>query len=100
MKLSISLMALFVSVNIAHASSLDVYQDQTFYHYAQKNNFIGFSKALKASCEGSSMALLGMLVCSKADGKVEMKLSLAGNETKKIEVLFEISYDKDLKVNY
>ena len=34
------------------------------------------------------------------DGKIEMKISLAGNETKKIEVLFEISYDKDLKVNY
>ena len=34
------------------------------------------------------------------DGKIEMKLTLAGNETKKIEVLFEISYDKDLKVNY
>jgi len=34
------------------------------------------------------------------DGKIEMKISLAGNETKKIEVLFEISYDKDIKVNY
>ncbi|WP_373028882.1 DUF4139 domain-containing protein [Sulfurovum sp.] len=34
------------------------------------------------------------------DGQIEMKLSLAPHETKKIEVLFEISYDKDLKVNY
>ena len=34
------------------------------------------------------------------DGKMEMKLGLAPNETKKIEVLFEISYDKALKVNY
>ncbi len=34
------------------------------------------------------------------DGQIEMKLALAGNETQKIEVLFEISYDKDLKVNY
>jgi|GEM_PF-700353 len=34
------------------------------------------------------------------DGKIEMKLVLAPNETKKIEVLFEISYDKDLKVSY
>jgi hypothetical protein len=34
------------------------------------------------------------------DGKIEMKLTLAPHETKKIEVLFEISYDKDLKVNY
>jgi hypothetical protein len=34
------------------------------------------------------------------DGKLEMHVALAGNETKKIDVLFEISYDKDLKVTY
>ena len=34
------------------------------------------------------------------DGKIEMKLTLAANETKKIEVMFEISYDKDLKISY
>ena len=34
------------------------------------------------------------------DGKIEMKLTLAPHENKKIEILFEISYDKDLKVNY
>jgi hypothetical protein len=34
------------------------------------------------------------------DGKIEMKLTLVANETKKIEVMFEISYDKDLKINY
>jgi len=34
------------------------------------------------------------------DGKIEMKIVLSGQVTKKIEVLFEISYDKDLKINY
>ncbi len=34
------------------------------------------------------------------DGKIEMKLALAANETKIIEVMFEISYDKDLKISY
>lgn len=34
------------------------------------------------------------------DGKIEMHLTLAPNEHKKIEVMFELSYDKDLKVNY
>ncbi|MCD6213234.1 MAG: DUF4139 domain-containing protein [Sulfurovum sp.] len=34
------------------------------------------------------------------DGQVEMKIVLSGQETKKIEVLFEISYDKDLKISY
>lgn len=34
------------------------------------------------------------------DGEIEMKINLAANESKKIEVLFEISYDKELKINY
>ena len=34
------------------------------------------------------------------EGQVEMKITLAANETKKIEVLFEISYEKDLKISY
>ncbi len=34
------------------------------------------------------------------DGQIEMKLTLEPHENKEIEVLFEISYDKDLKVNY
>ncbi|MEA3434154.1 MAG: DUF4139 domain-containing protein [Campylobacterota bacterium] len=34
------------------------------------------------------------------DGEIEMKLTLAAHENKKIEVMFEISYDKDLKVSY
>jgi len=34
------------------------------------------------------------------EGKIEMKITLAAKESKKIEVLFEISYDKDLKISY
>jgi hypothetical protein len=34
------------------------------------------------------------------DGEVEMHIMLNANETQKIDILFEISYDKDLKVNY
>ncbi len=34
------------------------------------------------------------------DGEIEMKITLAAHENKTIEVLFEISYDKDLKVSY
>ncbi len=34
------------------------------------------------------------------DGKIEMKVSLAPKERKKIEILFEISYDKEIKVDY
>ena len=34
------------------------------------------------------------------DGKIEIKLVLAAHENRKIDILFEISYDKDLKINY
>ena len=34
------------------------------------------------------------------DGEIEIKLTLAAHENKEIEVLFEISYDKDLKISY
>jgi hypothetical protein len=34
------------------------------------------------------------------EGKIEMKLTLEPHEMKQIEVLFELSYDKNLKVNY
>ena len=34
------------------------------------------------------------------DGKIEMSIRLSANQTQKIDVLFEITYDKDLKVNY
>jgi hypothetical protein len=34
------------------------------------------------------------------DGKIEMNVSLAAKERKKIEILFEISYDKEIKVDY
>ena len=34
------------------------------------------------------------------DGKIEMKLTLAAKQSNKIKVLFEISYNKDLKITY
>ncbi len=34
------------------------------------------------------------------EGKIEMNITLDAKENKKIEVLFEISYDKDLKISY
>ena len=37
---------------------------------------------------------------SSDEGKIEMELTLAPNETRVIEVRFEISYDKEIKVNY
>ncbi|HHD78745.1 MAG TPA: DUF4139 domain-containing protein, partial [Epsilonproteobacteria bacterium] len=36
----------------------------------------------------------------RKNGKIEIHVALAAHESKKIEILFEISYDKDLKVSY
>jgi hypothetical protein len=34
------------------------------------------------------------------DGQIEIKITLAPHENKKIDVMFEISHDKELKINY
>ncbi len=34
------------------------------------------------------------------EGKIEMHIALKAHESKKIEILFEISYDKDVKIKY
>jgi hypothetical protein len=48
------------------------------------------------SVKGSSPVKYQLL----KDGKLRMNVTLAAHETKKIEVLFEISYDKDVKIDY
>jgi len=82
MKLSNSLIALLISVNIGHASSLDVYQDQTFYNYTPNSNYIGFAQGVKASCEGSPMALLGMSMCPEEDRLCKVLTELRTAEQK------------------
>ena len=34
------------------------------------------------------------------EGQIEMSITLDAQESKKVEVLFEITYDKDVKVRY
>jgi len=80
MKLSTSLITLLVSVNIGHASSLDLYQDRTFYHYIQNNNFIGFGQGLKANCEGSPMDLRTVSICPEEDRLCKILTDLRSTE--------------------
>ena len=81
-KLSCSLITLLVSVNIAQASSLDVYQDQTFYHYTEENNFIGFAQGVSGTCEGSPMALVGMSFCLEEERLCKVLTELRSTEQK------------------
>ena len=59
-----------------------------------------------SSNEAIKVKLLSVLSKNKIDykrnkeGKIEMSLHFAAKESKKIEIMFEIAYDKDLKVKY
>ncbi len=57
MQLSTTLKLLFLSGTFSYASTLSVYQDQTIYNYLAKSSFIGFTKEVKAKCNGSTMKL-------------------------------------------
>ena len=67
MKLSTSLSILLLSGGFAYASSLSVYQDNSFYSFTPKSSFIGLSKNLKVKCEGSTLPLLVGTVCPAED---------------------------------
>ena len=67
---------------LSYASSLAVYQDKTFYTYLPQNNFIGFSKGVKASCEGTSIPLSGMTLCPEESRLCKKLTSLRSTEEK------------------
>ncbi|NOR54583.1 MAG: hypothetical protein GQ531_00075, partial [Sulfurovum sp.] len=66
MKLSPSAFTLFLTGTLSYASSLAVYQDNSFYTYTPKTNFIGFTQNVAAKCEGSTLLLAPMLTCPPA----------------------------------
>ena len=82
MKLYKTLVPLLLSSGLSYASSLAIYQDKTFYSYTPQNNFIGFSKGLKASCEGTSIPLSGMTNCPEDDRLCQELTSLKSAEEK------------------
>ena len=64
MQLSKILSTLLLSGGVSVASSLAVYQDTTFYTYTPTSSFIGFTQNVSAKCEGSSLAVAPMMLCS------------------------------------
>jgi len=67
MKLSTSLSALLLCGGIASASSLSVYQDNTFYSFTPNKNFIGLTKSVKAKCNGTTIPLSVSTNCPSND---------------------------------
>ena len=82
MKLTASLNILLLSGGFSYASSLAVYQDNTFYNFTPQNNFIGFSKNLKAKCEGTTISLSTMSSCPSDDRLCQLLTSLKHSEQK------------------
>jgi len=63
MRFSKILSTLLLSGGVTYASSLAVYQDNTFYTYTPTSSFIGFTKNVSAKCEGSSVGVVPMMAC-------------------------------------
>ena len=82
MKLHKTLATLVLTGGLSYASSLAIYQDKTFYSYTPQNNFIGFSKGLKATCEGTTIPLSGMSSCPEENRLCQELLSLKSTEEK------------------
>ncbi|GIT97934.1 DUF4139 domain-containing protein [Sulfurovum sp. TSL1] len=82
MKFTTSLSILLLSGSMSYASSLAVYQDHTFYRFIPKNNFIGFSKGVKAKCEGRTLPLDMSLSCPSDDRLCQVLSGLKDAEQK------------------
>lgn len=67
---------------MSYASSLAVYQDNTFYTFTPKNNFLGFSKGLKARCGGSTLPLAITTSCPSDDRLCQVMTDLKNVEQK------------------
>ncbi|MBA1420263.1 MAG: hypothetical protein FAF03_05210, partial [Epsilonproteobacteria bacterium] len=63
MQFSKILSTLLLSGGVSYASSLAVYQDNTFYTYTPISSFIGFTQNVSAKCEGSSLEVAPMMLC-------------------------------------
>jgi len=82
MKFTTSLSILLLSGSMGYASSLAVYQDKTFYSFTPQNHFIGFSKGLKAKCEGSTIPLTVTTSCPPDDRLCQVLSGLKKSEQK------------------
>ena len=58
-----SLAALFCAGALTYASTLDVYQDKSFYRYTPKSSFVGFTQGIEATCEARKTILEPTLSC-------------------------------------
>ena len=76
MTLSKTLIGLFISGGLSYASSLAVYQDNTFYSYTPSSNFIGFTKGVSVKCDGSILSIVPMDICPEDDRLCKISNSL------------------------
>jgi hypothetical protein len=82
MTFSRSLSLLLLGSSLSYASSLDVYQDKTFYKTLSKSNFIGFGQSVKAKCDGSDFELFYAPSCPSDDRLCRLLTELKDTEQK------------------
>ena len=63
MKITTPLLGLFLSGGLSYASTLAVYQDNTFYNYTSSTPFIGFTKGITVKCDGNTISTDTMENC-------------------------------------
>jgi len=82
MKRVTTLAALLLSGGISYGASLAVYQDKTFYNFNPKNNFIGFTEGVKATCEGAAIPISVTPDCPSDERLCQLLASLKTSEQK------------------
>ncbi len=82
MKFTTSLSILLLSGGFGYASSLAVYQDNTFYNFTPENDFIGFTQGVSAKCEGTTIPLSIMSIYPQNDRLCQLLTSLKNSEQK------------------
>ena len=63
MKLSRTFITLILTGGLSYASSLSVYQDSATYIFQPQETFIGFTKGIKAKCDGNTVGLKTTTAC-------------------------------------
>jgi len=82
MKRVTTLAALLLSGGLSYGASLSVYQDKTFYNFNPKNNFIGFTEGVKATCEGAAIPISVTPDCPSDERLCQLLASLKTSEQK------------------
>jgi len=91
MLISRSFAALLCAGTLTYASTLDVYQDKSFYQYSPATPFIGFTQGIEAACDTKKTVLEPTLACPDDQRLCELSKEIKATEDR----LAKIHYNTD-----